>query len=151
MTALSRFGLAVDLPPGWEGSIFKREPSPGEQTHPVLHAASFPMPPDRGDYGNGAVNRMAARDVFLALLEDDPSSAGAPMYTGRSQPRSLSIEQFNPATLQRDIPGQAGTQVFFSEGGRAFCLYAVLGSWALARLLVARLNPVVATLRVDAR
>src|SRR5260221_162321 len=58
VTELSRYGLTVDLPRGWEGSVFRRTPGPGEQTHPILHAGSFPLPPDRGDYGNGAVQAM---------------------------------------------------------------------------------------------
>lgn len=149
MTVLSRFGLTVDLPRGWEGSVFRRSPGAGEETHPVLHAGSFPLPPDRGDYGNGAVEVMKGRDVFIALLEDHPSSAGAALYAARALPRSLKPASFNPATLQRAIPGHAGTQVFCTESGRPFCLYVVLGSWALARLGVARVNSVLATLRVE--
>ena len=149
MTVLSRFGLTVDLPRGWEGSVFRRPPGPGEASHPVLHAGSFPLPPERGDYGNGAVDIMKGRDVFIALLEDHPSSAGTALYAARALPRSLRADSFNPATLQRAIPGHAGTQVFCTESRRPFCLYVVLGSWALARLLVPRVNAVLATLRVE--
>ena len=151
MTVLSRFGLTVDLPRGWEGSVFRRTPGPGEETHPVLHAGSFPLPPERGDYGNGAVEAMKARDVFIALLEDHPSSAGTALYAARALPRRLDAGSFNPANLQRAIPGHAGTQVFCTESGRPFCLYVVLGSWALARLGVSRVNAVLATLRVEDR
>ena len=151
MTALSGFGLTVDLPRGWEGSVFRRTPGPDEETHPVLHAGTFPLPPERGDYGNGAVEAMKARDVFIALLEDHPSSAGTALYAARALPRRLDAGSFNPANLQRAIPGHAGTQVFCTESGRPFCLYVVLGSWALARLGVSRVNAVLATLRVEAR
>ena len=151
MTVLSRFGLTVDLPRGWEGSVFRRTPGPGEETHPVLHAGSFPLPPERGDFGNGAVDAMKGRDVFIALLEDHPSSAGTALYAARALPRRLHAGGFNPATLQRAIPGHAGTQVFCTESGRPFCLYVVLGSLALARLGVSRVNAVLATLRVEAR
>lgn len=130
--------------------MFQRSPGPGERTHPILHAGSFPLPPDRGDYGNGAVEVMKGRDVFIALLEDRPQSAAAAMYAARSLPRSLSADSFNPSTLQRDIPGHAGTQVFCTEAGRPFCLYVVLGSWALARLTVPRVNAVLGSLRVEA-
>lgn len=151
MTVLARFGIAVDLPRGWEGAVYRRDPGPGEQTHPVLHAGSFPLPPDRGDYGNGAVDVMKARDVFIALLEDHPGSARTALYQGRSLPRVLAAGGFSPTTLQRAIPGHAGTQVFCTKSGRPFCLYVVLGSWALARLLVPKVNAVLATLRVEAR
>ena len=65
--------------------------------------------------------------------------------------KRLDAGSFNPANLQRAIPGHAGTQVFCTESGRPFCLYVVLGSWALARLGVSRVNAVLATLRVEDR
>ena len=34
-------------------------------------------------------------------------------------------------TLRRGLPGQSGTQWFFTEAGRPFSFYAVLGSHAL--------------------
>jgi len=105
VTALSRFGLTVDLPRGWEGSVFRRTPGPGEETHPVLHAGSFPLPPERGDYGNGAVEVMKGRDVFIALLEDHPSSAGAALYAARALPRSLKAGSFNPCHPPAGHPG----------------------------------------------
>ncbi|HYR62800.1 MAG TPA: hypothetical protein VET24_09260 [Actinomycetota bacterium] len=71
------------------------------------------------------------------------------LYARRPLPRSLDAASFNPSTLQRAIPGDARTQVFCTESGRPFCLYVVLGSWALARLLVPRVKAVLATLRVE--
>src|SRR5439155_21020625 len=146
VTVLSGFGLSVHLPRGWEGSVFRRTPGPGEETHPVLHAASFPLPPERGDYGNGAVEVMKGRDVFIALLEDHPSSARAALYAARALPRRLDAVSFDPATLQRAIPGHAGTQVFCTESGRPICLYVVLVSWSLACLMVPLLNAVLVPL-----
>ncbi|GAC1361792.1 MAG: hypothetical protein NVSMB32_01260 [Actinomycetota bacterium] len=149
--SLSRFGLTVGLPPGWEGAIFQRPAAAGEQTFPVLHVASFPLPGGRGDFGSLAVEAMRAADVFLALLEDDPASAETPMFAGRKLPRTLAPGDFSPTILQRERPGQAGTQTFFAESGRAFCLYAVLGSVRLQRLLVPRINTTLSTLRIDPR
>jgi hypothetical protein len=57
---------------------------------------------------------------------------------------------FSPAQLQRTIPGQSGTQYFFSEGGRAFCLYVVLGSHARRAHLVRKVRDVLDTLDLDA-
>jgi hypothetical protein len=62
----------------------------------------------------------------------------------------LTPDLFSPFALQRLIPGQAGTQQFFTTGGRAFCLYVVLGSFANRYSLVSRANSVLATLQVQA-
>ena len=35
----------------------------------VLHAASFALPAERGDYGSGAVEVMGGSDVLVCLLE----------------------------------------------------------------------------------
>jgi len=69
------------------------------------------------------------------------------LYARRPLPRSL--DAASSSTHQRAIPGHARTQVFCTESGRPFCLYVVLGSWALARLLVPRVKAVLATLRVE--
>ena len=45
-------------------------------------------------------------------------------------PRSIPAASYSPDSMQRTIHGQSGTQVFFVERGRAFCLYAVLGNHA---------------------
>ena len=46
----------------------------------TVHAATFPLPPVRGDYGSGAVEIMGPDDVFVSLLEFGPSSAGSPLF-----------------------------------------------------------------------
>ena len=50
--------------------------------------------------------------------------------------------------MQRAIAGQAGVQYFFNEGGRAFCLYAVIGSYAQRAALVPKVNAVLATVKI---
>jgi hypothetical protein len=47
------------------------------------------------------------------------------------------------------IKGQAGAQFFFSDAGRAFCLYVVLGSYARRGALVPKVNAVLAGVRID--
>ncbi|HEX2850801.1 MAG TPA: hypothetical protein VHN98_09620 [Acidimicrobiales bacterium] len=136
MTVLSRFGLTVDLPWAWEGAIFQRPVTEGESPHPVVHCGTFALPPDRGDFGSGAVETMTANDVFLALLEYDGAFAGRGLYAADGVPWSLDASMFSTGTLQRVIAGQAGTQRFFTAAGRAFCLYVVLGSASLAGALI---------------
>ena len=42
--------------------------------------------------------------------------------------------------MQRTIAGQCGTQAFFTAGGRAFCVYVVLGRARDIEPLVAAVN-----------
>ena len=52
-------------------------------------------------------------------------------------------------TLRRGIPGQSGTQWFFTEAGRPFSFYAVLGSHTQRSLLVPRVNEVLGSLTLS--
>ncbi|HZQ28219.1 MAG TPA: hypothetical protein VFA94_11020 [Acidimicrobiales bacterium] len=150
MTTIARWGLAAKLPLGWEARIFKRAPeAAAESTNPVLHAASFALPADRGDFGSGAVDLMGPDDVFVTVIEYDRSAAGTALFARQGLPRSVDRSQFSPTTLQRMIPGQAGAQLFFSDRGRAFCLYVVLGSWARADALIPKANALIAGLMIE--
>jgi hypothetical protein len=51
--------------------------------------------------------------------------------------------------LRRGLVGQSGTQWFFTEAGRPFSFYAVLGSHALRESLVPRVNSVIASLTLS--
>jgi hypothetical protein len=150
VTELSRHGIAVELPQGWEGAITWREAQQGETTHPVLHIGSFPLPPDRGDFGSGAVDIMTFDDVFVALLEYHPEAAGQALFAREGVPAALDPGQFSPSILQRQLPGHAGTQEFFTEAGRAFCLYAVLGAYRRRLRLVPRINDILPSIRITA-
>ena len=58
MTRLTRAGVSVDVPDGWEGDISGaglQLLSDGTREPTVLHVASFPMPAERGSFGAGAV------------------------------------------------------------------------------------------------
>lgn len=136
MSVVSAYGLSFDVPPGWDARVYRRPAAPQESTHPVLHAGNFALPGERGDYGSGAVERMGDGNVFLALLEFHPSASDSALFSRSGRPSSLDPNAFSPGSLQRSLPGQGGTQAFFSDNGRAFCLYVVLGSWAQRGRLV---------------
>ena len=144
MTRLTSRGISIDLPQGWEGTIYQRD-----EGQPVLHAATFPLPQERGDFGNGAVDRMGWDDILLVLLEYDPSSAATALFATAGAPRQLGGTDFSPNMLQKMISGQAGVQRFFTENGRAFCLYAVIGSWSERQRLVPRVSDLLAGVTVD--
>ena len=58
---------------------------------------------------------------------------------------------FSANALQRAIPGQAGCQRFFTESGRAFCLFVVLGAQRNATRLVPLGNQVLTATTIEAR
>lgn len=155
MTRLAASGLSIELPPGWEAEIYRRSAdaafgllSHGETAHSVLHAGNFPLPPDRGDFGSGAVEIMRADEVLIVLFEHHPSGVGTPLFRHEGLPIPLDIADFDREMMQRPLSGQAGLQRFFTAAGRAFCLYVVLGS-ALNRSLVDQANALLTQLRIE--
>ncbi|HEX9530247.1 MAG TPA: hypothetical protein VF954_03845 [Acidimicrobiales bacterium] len=147
MTRLAGRGLALELPVGWEGHIYRRAEDGSGSTQPVMHVASFPLPAARGDFGGGAVERMGPDDVFVALLEFHPSSAGAALFSS-PPPAALGLGDFAPSSQQTFVEGNSAAQRFFSVGDRAFCLYAVIGSHARRTALVPLVNRVLSGLAV---
>jgi hypothetical protein len=136
-------GIQLDLPRGWEGRLRPRAPEPREggggvarsvtaqSAGPlpvVVHAANFALPPTLGDFGGGAVETMATRDLFLTLFEYGPESAGTALFARKGMPRRLRPADLDPWSLRTPLPGMSGTQVFFTEAGRPFCLYVAVGS-----------------------
>lgn len=162
MPDLRGHGLGSTLPAGWDGRITVRNEgrldalrAPDGATafvaepHPVLHAANFALPEERGDFGSGAVELMGARDVFVVLFEYGADSTATPLFAARGMPRRLAPSDFDESMLRQGIRGQAGFQSFFQESGRAFCLYVVLGASAARAGLVPLVNQVLATVQID--
>jgi hypothetical protein len=146
---LAAHRLAVAVPLGWEARIFRRVADhPREGTHPVIHLANFPLPEDRGDFGAGVTDRMAGADVFVAVFEYGPESVGQPLFAQQGVP-TLTPAMFSPARLQRTIPGQLGAQRFFTAGGRAFCVYAVVAHRRYLTAAVAEVNRALAALEIE--
>lgn len=163
---LRRHGLAVDPPRGWDVRISRR-PAGGERSaaavragaaegdlaegmtsNPVLHAATIPLPEERGDFGGGVTPLLGDDDVFLSLFEFDREAADTALFSRQGLP-SVSPSDFSPAQLQRTLDGQSGRQWFFTHRGRAFCLYVVLGAHARRALLAPRVREVLATLEIE--
>ena len=148
---LTAHGIEVDVPPGWDGEIYRRPSGIGtlsespEKVEPVVHLANFPLAQDRGDFGSGAVEVMIADNLLIVLFEYGSESIGTALFASSGIP-TVSADDFAPHTMQRPLPGQSGAQFFFTEVGRAFCLYVVLGSHARRRQLVPEVNLVLSTL-----
>jgi hypothetical protein len=146
---LAAHGLAVDTPPGWDARIYRRPQSAdGEDNHPIMHAANFALPSERGDYGSGAVDRMRDDDVLVVLIEFDAASTQTALFARRGMPRPQ-VNDFDPAMLQRTLPRQSGGQWFFNHRGRAFCLYVVLGNHARRARLVPRVHQLLDRMGID--
>lgn len=164
-------GVRVALPARWEGRIYRRpEPgadpalggalgitdpvhpsalgSPGERTYSVTHLATFPLPPGRGDFGTGAVERMDVTDVFLSLLEFGPDCDDTALFAPQGLPRPTA-DDFSPNALQRRLLGQSGFQHFCTVSGRPLCVYVVLGSHSRRHRLVPRLHEALAGVEFD--
>ncbi|MCU1449698.1 MAG: hypothetical protein JWP02_1868, partial [Acidimicrobiales bacterium] len=147
MARLKGFGIDIDVPPGWDGHVFRRTPHAGtpHRVWPTAHIGNFPLPPERGDFGSGAVEQMGPDHVLVMLVEYDPSSSGMALFKEQGLPIPLDANSFMPEMLQRRLPGQAGLQRFFSVGGRAYSLYVVIGSHVDRARLVAAANAVLRT------
>lgn len=148
---LSSQGIAVDIPQGWDGEIYRRpsEIRPlaerAEVTKPVLHLGNFPLPPQRGDFGSGAVEIMRSDDILIVLFEYGSESAGTALFSAEGIPQ-VAADDFATHTLQRPMRNQSGAQYFFHSEGRAFCLYVVLGSHARRNELIPEVNHVLGSL-----
>lgn len=154
---LTAHGIAVDLPPGWEGSITADSPDatrskadgPAAAAQPIVHLSTTAMPPERGDFGSGAVEGLGIDDAFVALVEFGPECVGTELYSRQGLPRRLRTRAFNRRALQRTIDGQCGLQVFFTEAGRPFCLYVVLGRDHDLAPLLDRVHAALDAIRID--
>jgi hypothetical protein len=159
---LAAHGVSLNPPAGFEGRVFRRPAAgevsataadgppapPGEVPNTVVHVATIALPPDTGDFASSAVGDLGPDDVLLVLFEYDSAVSGTGLFKNSGIPRSVSGGDFSPATMQRTIPGQAGCQTFFTEGKRAFCLYAVIGSYARRVALAAKVTSVLATVEI---
>jgi hypothetical protein len=166
MGVLEATGLSVNLPRGWDGRIYLRQEGAGPSVDPEvlggeeadpsttfasLQAANVPLPPDTADFGGGAVELLDAEGVFLTLFEYGPDAVGTALFANAGLPRPLSEAAFSPSVLQRTLPDQAGAQLFFTEAGRTFSLYVVLGSYQRRGELVPVVNRVLESVVIEPR
>ncbi|GAB3676481.1 hypothetical protein [Angustibacter aerolatus] len=145
---MSRFGLSLAPPAGWEARIYRREPATEhEVTHPVVHACTRALPAQRGDFGSGVVDLLGPQDVFVSLVEFGTDVADQGLFEVQGRP-TLRPSQFRLNGLQRSLPDVSAAQHFYSEGGRAFCLLVVLGAHSRRMALVPRAEAMVGTMQV---
>ena len=157
------YGLDADAPRGWHVAVTRRpgatdvNASPGARTlepqdvtRPVLHACTRAMPAARGDFGTGVVDLLGPDDIFVALVDYGTEVADQGLFEKQGMPR-LAPSQFAPNRLQRPLPGLSASQHFFSSGGRAFCLFTVIGSHARRMASVPRAVALVNSVNITDR
>jgi hypothetical protein len=149
MTTISAHGITARLPSGFEGRIFVRPTIGPITSYPIAHFGTFPIPNDIGDFGSGAVNVMGPSDIFATLFDYGPESVGKRLFARQGLPVGLSPADFRPMLLRRALAGQSGTQWFFTEAGRPFSFYAVLGNHANRAQLVPRVNQLLSSLSLS--
>lgn len=150
---VSMDGLSLEVPPAWEARI-SRSTSDTETggTWPVAHAATIPLPAQRGDYGSNVVERLGPDDIFVSLVEFGPEAVDTELFPRvEAMPDAIGADEFQPRQLQRVLPGQAGKQVFFTYQDRAFCLYVVFGSFARRAGLAQRLSGLLQQMTITPR
>jgi hypothetical protein len=140
---IAGYGIHIDVPHGWEARIYKRP-----QGDPTLHAGNFPLPVDDGDFGSEAVARMPNEGIFIAVTEYRGDMAGQPLFAHTGVPIPVADSDLSAQGLQRTIPGQSGAQRFFTEKGRPFCLYVVVGSSPSPWKLLKQANTVLKSLSI---
>lgn len=147
---LDAHAIAVELPRGWSGRIFRR-------AHDVatLHAGDFPLALGDGEFGDRSTGRMPAGATFLAVTEYRPGAGlepGSGLFASHTLPLPLDPAGFAATALAHPRPGQAGMQHFFTAARRPFCLYAVVsGHRALRRRQLLALDRVLRSLRISPR
>ncbi len=145
---LAAHGLAIELPRGWSGRVFKR--ARGGAT---LHAGDFELPLDDGEFGDQSTAVMPAGATFVALTEYLPGAGlepGRGLFAPRRVPRTLDPTSFSARGLAHPRPDQAGTQHFFTTAGRPFCLYVVISGARTERSRqLATLGGVLRSLRIE--
>ncbi|SES48014.1 hypothetical protein SAMN05216199_0021 [Pedococcus cremeus] len=143
-------GVPHGLSPAMRGQALERVEPNGEVMRPILHACTIDLPSDRGDFGSGVVDLLGSEDVFISLVEYGSEVADQGLFAEQGMPR-LAPSQFGPNRLQRPLPGRSASQHFFSVGGRAFCLFTVIGSHSRRMATVPRAAEVVRGLHVTDR
>lgn len=150
---LERGGVAVTLPAGWSGRLFTSES--GEVT---VHAGSFQIALQDGQFGDRSTGLIPAGGAFLALTEYNAGAGltpGTGLFEDSRMPVPLDPTSFSRRRLQHARAGQTGAQHFFTIAARPLCLYVVLSGDKTAtpgrHPRIAAVNALLRSLRIAPR
>lgn len=147
---LNAHGIELELPPRWSGRIFSRQDGAA-----TLHAGSYILALEDGEFGDRSTGRMSPGACFIALTEYVPGAglqAGAGLFAPGRIELPLDPTSFAARALAHPRPGQVGAQQFFTLARRPLCLYVVLaGGRSFRRRQLAEVNHVLRSLQVRTR
>jgi hypothetical protein len=149
MSRLSRHGISIRLPHGWEGAIFVPDLPPPAVNMPVMHASDQAVSTRRSTFAAELAARAGGWGTVIALVEFDPLLANEGLYAAQGLSLPIRREDLNPKALQVPDSFQEGRQWFFSIRDRAFCLYAVVGIGPGLHDRLALVNETLGTLEID--
>jgi hypothetical protein len=123
-STLRGHGLLLTVHDGWEARIWMPDLPPPAENHPVVRLANFALPLTKNTYAEDIADGLREGQVVASLAEFSPTLADRGLYAPRGVP-DLGPDDLDPRAVQRQAPGRAGVQRFFSEHKRAFSLYVV--------------------------
>jgi hypothetical protein len=139
------YGIAVTLPPGWDGRLRRG----------VLYAASFALPADAPGWAVEAGKQLAPQDVLLELFENEPRESAPEelsAYAELSGPLRLDAEDFEPfdgVTEDSRASGHGFARRTFRVSDRFFVLFVEAGARVPTGSALARVNDLLASLTVE--
>ncbi len=148
MGVLKGHGLAIEVPANWEGRIFVPALPPPALNLPILHLTDTVLPMQRSTYAPELAAQAGSKGALVALVEFEERLADRGLYAPQGLGLPLRRDRFHTRALQVPNPLQEGHQRFFSQGGRAFSLYVVLGTGPGAEWRLRVVNHALATLKV---
>lgn len=152
-TTVSGSGLHLTIPEQWDGRAMG---PPGTMFGPVLQASNRPLlPPEDDDLATATRRALEPGQVALVLIDYTETRALLGHQPGDDEefpveelPISIRAQDFQPSWEGVD-PSHQFAQRTFGINGRSFDLWVEFGEKPAPDALVAEVNEVLATLRVD--
>jgi hypothetical protein len=150
-TVLSDFGIQLVLPAGWYGEIY-RDSDGIHDSGPVVHFANSPLIlGDRNGYAGVARQTMRPGDVIVCVW-NMPSLPQLILVSGGeklSPTQGWSLAGANDTRFEGVGDRQSSLRRAILVGERVFDLVAFFGTDPPPRRLVAEVDAILATVRVD--
>ena len=151
MTVVASEGIQFEIPDSW--SYLTTPPLTEAEGYAGVNfrAASMAFPIDESSFASGTMGLLGPLDAAFVLQEEVPGPEVVPGqgYYDALKPENLTLVSFSDERLQVTRDGQYGYLEPFSASGRAFHIYAVLGSVAAAGSSLSAINGALSSLVVN--